>query len=58
MKRAGTWIAGVLGVLLFLWVAMHFMLTTINPDQVAPSGHPQSSCWACHMVLESAAIIE
>jgi len=28
-----------IGVQLLLWVAMHFMLTTINPAQESPAGH-------------------
>ncbi len=58
MKKAGVWIGVGAGVLMLLWVAMHFMLTTINPEQESPAGHFQSACWACHMTLESAEIIE
>ena len=54
MKKAATWIGACLGALLFPWIAMHFMLTTINPAQEPPAGHFQSACWACHMTLESA----
>ena len=58
MKRAATWIGVGVGVLLFLWIATHFMLTTINPAQEAPAGHFQGACWACHMTLESAELTE
>lgn len=58
MKKAATWIGVGIGVLLFMWVAMHFMLTTINPAQQSPPGHFQSACWACHMTLESAELTE
>ncbi|MBN2840279.1 MAG: hypothetical protein JXP37_04905 [Coriobacteriia bacterium] len=58
MKTVGIWIGVGIGVLLFLWIAMHFMLTTINPAQKSPVGHFQAACWACHMTLESAEIIE
>lgn len=58
MKRAATWIGIGVGVLLLLWIAMHFLLTTINPAQPSPTGHFQSACWACHMTLESADIVE
>jgi len=37
---------------------MHFVLTTINPAQESPAGHFQSTCWACHMTLESAELTE
>jgi heterodisulfide reductase subunit B len=58
MKRAVTWIGVGVGVLLFLWIAMHLMLTTINPAQESPADHFQSACWACHMTLESAELTE
>ena len=58
MKKAGIWMGGILGTLLFVWIAMHFTLPTINPAQEAPEDHPPGACWACHMVLESAEIRE
>lgn len=58
MKRAITWIGAGVGVVLALWIAVHFMLTTIDPAQESPAGHFQSACWACHMTLESAEVVE
>jgi len=48
------WAIGIVVVLLVLWGALHILISPINPEQAAPEGHIDSTCWACHMVLPSA----
>lgn len=58
MKTVLGWAAGIVAIVLVAWVAFHFFISTINPTQQVPSGHPGGSCWMCHLTSENANLIE
>jgi hypothetical protein len=58
VKRAVAWVAGIVAVLLLLWAAVHIVISPVNPEQEPPSGHFDSSCWACHFVMGSVEVTE
>jgi len=58
VKTAIAWVGGILVAGVVAWGAFHLFIPTINSQQTSPSGHPQGSCWACHMVSANAKIIE
>jgi hypothetical protein len=58
MKKALVAVGLLLVTAVVLWGALHVFVTQVNPEQPSPSGHFSGSCWACHIVSDSAKIIE
>jgi hypothetical protein len=58
MRRVLSFVAVVLAVLLLFWAAIHVMTTKVNPAQEAPKDHFGGPCWACHIVISGAELIE
>lgn len=54
MARVLIWIGAIVVLVLLAWAALHVFITPVHPEQLPPSGHPSSACWACHFVTTSA----
>ncbi len=58
MVRVAKGTLALVVILLVVWAALHVMITPVNPEQSPSGSHVQSACWACHLVVSSAGIIE
>ncbi len=56
--RALRWSVAVVVGVLVAWALMHALISPVNPRQEPPEKHVAGPCWACHLVLESAEIVE
>ena len=57
LRVLGWSVAVIVGVVL-AWALMHVVISPVNPLQEAPEKHVAGPCWACHLVLESAQLVE
>jgi hypothetical protein len=44
---------GIIAAATLAWLAVHAVLSPVNPRQQAPEKHYDAPCWACHFVIES-----
>lgn len=58
LKKALSYVASTLGLVLLAAVLLHVFIVWVHPEQEAPEGHIPGPCWACHMVSSSAEMIE
>lgn len=58
MRKAVGIAAGVVVAVLVAWAVLHVVITPVNPAQTAPTGHYSFSCPACHLVLETAPLVD
>lgn len=58
MRRFTAIAVAIVATLLVAWGALHVFIAPVNPAQSAPTGHYQGGCWACHMVVASAPLVE
>jgi len=52
------WIAAVVVGVFVAWALLHVFISPVNPRQERPENHVLGPCWACHLVSESAKIVE
>ncbi len=52
------WAGLVLLTLAFLWVSAHMFIEPVHPDQEAPGNHLDAACAICHVVTESAELVD
>lgn len=53
MRALLGWVLGIVAAVTLAWVAIHAVLSPVNPQQQAPEKHYDAPCWACHFVTES-----
>ena len=58
MKKAAVTAVGVLVALLVLWGVVHMVISPVHPTQTSPENHFSSGCGWCHIVSQSADLIE
>lgn len=58
MKKAVVTVVGAIAALLVLWGIVHVVIAPVHPAQPSPKNHFSSGCAWCHIVSQSAALIE
>lgn len=58
MRTVLGWVAAMIGGSIALVVLTHLFISPINPQQEAPERHVTVSCWWCHTVSDSIAVVE
>jgi hypothetical protein len=56
MRSVLIWVAVVAGLVLGVWLLLHVFISPVNPKQQPPESHYAGSCWACHIVSNTAEI--
>lgn len=58
MRKAGIAVLAALVTVLVAWGALHVLISPVNPAQAAPRDHYDAACWACHLIVESAPLVD
>jgi len=52
------WAAAVVVGIVVVWALLHVFLSPVNPAQEAPEKHLPGQCWMCHIVSDSAELVD